>query len=82
MPAGPRIQHGDEDSWFFSSGHLSPLQRGAAAEYRCHHVSSEAAAMKKSDKLYIVVVELLKKKYRVFCVKAAFRNLMREADIR
>lgn len=46
---------------FFSSGHLSPLQREAAAEYRCHHVSLEAAAMKKSDKLDIVVVELLKK---------------------
>lgn len=61
MPARPGIQRGDEDSWFFSSGHLSPLQREAAAEYRCDHVSLEAAAMKKSEKLYIVVVELLKK---------------------
>lgn len=52
MPAGLGTQHCDEDSLFYSSGHLSPLQREAAAEYRCHHVSFEPAAMRKSDKMY------------------------------
>lgn len=57
---------------FFSSGHLSPLQREAAAEYRCRHVSLEAAAMKISDQWYIVIVELLKQKIPCIMYKSSF----------